>query len=67
MSGVIGGRVDEVWPNSAAFRFTFVGTDEGDEVGGAAAVAYRDKGNAIAGTMWCHQRCDLPFVWRRMV
>ena len=66
-SGVIDGRVDEVWPHSAALFFTFVGSDEGDEVGGAAPdAAYNAGDETITGTMRYHQGDDLPFVWRRV-
>ena len=64
--GEIDGRVDEVWPHAAAIFFTFVGTDEGDEMSGAAAdVAYNAAEDTIGGTMRYHQGDDLPFVWRR--
>jgi len=64
--GEIDGRVDEVWTHGAAIFFTFVGTDEGDEISGATAdVAYNAKDNTITGTMRYHQGDDLPFVWRR--
>jgi hypothetical protein len=66
-SGVIDGRVDEVWPDAAALFFTFVGADEGDEISGAAAdAAYHAKEDTITGTMRYHQGDDLPFVWRRV-
>ncbi len=65
-SGVIDGRVDEVWPDAAAIFFTFHGTDEGDEVSGAAAdAAYHAEDGTITGTMRYHNGDDLPFVWRR--
>lgn len=65
--GVIDGRVEEVWPDAAAIFFTFVGTDEGDEVSGAAHdVAYHAKDGTITGTMRYHGGDDLPFVWRRV-
>lgn len=61
--GEIDGRVDEVWTHAAAIFFTFVGTDEGDEISGAAA----DAGyNAADDTMRYHLGDDLPFVWRRV-
>ena len=64
--GVIDGRVDEVWTHSAAIFFTFVGTDEGDEIFGAAAdVAYNAPDDTITGTMRYFQGDDLTFVWRR--
>ena len=64
--GEIDGRVDEVWTHAAAIFFTFVGTDEGDEICGAAAdVAYNAADDTITGTMRYHQGDDLPFVWRR--
>jgi hypothetical protein len=66
-SGEIDGRVDEVWPDAAALFFTFVGTDEGDEVSGAAAdAAYHAQNDSITGTMRYHLSDDLPFVWRRV-
>ena len=53
--GEIDGRVDEVWTNAAAIFFTFVGTDEGDEISGAAA----DAGyNAAADTITGHVAGD---------
>ena len=65
--GEIDGRVDEVWTHAAAIFFTFVGTDEGDEVSGAAAdVGYNAADDTITGTMRYHQGDDLPFVWRRV-
>ena len=64
--GEIDGRVDEVWTHAAAIFFTFVGTDEGDEVSGAAADAgYNAADDTITGTMRFHHGDDLPFVWRR--
>jgi len=46
--------------------FTFVGTDEGDEISGAAAdVAYNAAVDSITGTMRYHLGDDLPFVWQR--
>jgi hypothetical protein len=63
--GVIDGRVDEVWTHAAAMFFTFVGSDEGEEVCGAAAdVAYNAADESITGTMRYHQGDDIPFVWR---
>ena len=65
--GVIDGRVDEVWVHAAALFITFVGTDEGDEVCGAAAdVGYNASDDSITGTMRYHQGDDIPFVWRRV-
>jgi len=65
--GEIDGRVDEVWTHAAAIFFTFVGTDEGDEIFGASADAgYNAKDDTITGTMRYHQGDDLPFVWRRV-
>jgi hypothetical protein len=65
--GEIDGRVDEVWTHAAAIFFTFVGTDEGDEISGAAADAgYNAAYDTITGTMRYHQGDDLPFVWRRV-
>jgi len=64
--GEIDGRVDEVWTHAAAIFFTFVGTDKGDEISGAAADAgYNAADDTITGTMRYHQGDDLPFVWRR--
>ncbi len=64
--GEIDGRVDEVWTHAAAIFFTFVGTDEGDEISGAAAdVGYNAADDTITGTMRFHQGDDLPFVWQR--
>jgi len=64
--GEIDGHVDEVWIHSAAIFFTFVGTDEGDEISGAAADAgYNAKDDTITGMMRYHQGDELPFVWRR--
>jgi hypothetical protein len=64
--GEIDGRVDEVWTHAAAIFFTFVGTDEGDEICGASAdVAYNAAADTITGTMRYHLDDDLPFVWRR--
>jgi len=64
--GEIDGRVDEVWTHAAAIFFTFVGSDEGDEISGAAADAgYNEKDDTITGTMRYHLGDDLPFVWRR--
>jgi hypothetical protein len=56
--GETDGRVDEVWTHAAALFFTFVGTDEGDEISGAAA-------DTIPGTLRYRQGDDLPFVWKR--
>ena len=54
--GEIDGRVDEVWTHAAAIFFTFVGTDEGDEISGAAAdVGY----NAAA---WVHTSSTRPSI-----
>ena len=65
-SGVIDGRVDEVWPDAAALFITFVGADEGDEISGAAAdAAFNAEDDTITGTMRYHQGDDQPFVWRR--
>lgn len=65
--GVIDGRVDEVWTNAAAIFLTFVGSDEGEEICGAAAdVAYNAGDETITGTMRYHQGDDVPFVWRRI-
>lgn len=65
--GEIDGRVDEVWTHVAAIFFTFVGSDEGDEISGAAAdVAYDAKDDTITGTMRYHQGDDMPFVWHRV-
>ena len=65
--GEIDGRVDEVWTHAAAIFFTFVGTDEGDEICGAAAdVGYNAAADTITGTMRYHQGDDLPFIWRRV-
>lgn len=65
--GVIDGRVDEVWTHAAAIFFTFVGTDESDEISGAAAdVGYNAADDTITGTMRYHLGDDLPFVWRRV-
>ena len=65
--GVIDGRVDDVWTNAAAIFFTFVGTDEGDEISGAAAdVAFNSEDDTITGTMRFHLGDKLPFVWRRV-
>ena len=50
--GEIDGRVDEVWTHAAAIFFTFVGTDEGDEISGAAAdVGYHASDDTITGTI----------------
>jgi hypothetical protein len=54
------------WTHAAAIFFTFVGTDEGDEISGAAAdVGFNTEDDTITGTMRYHQGDDLPFVWRR--
>ena len=59
--------MDEVWTHAAAIFFTFVGTDEGDEISGAAADAgYNAAADTITGTMRYHLGDDLPFVWRRV-
>ena len=64
--GEIDGRVDEVWTHAAAIFFTFVGSDEGDEIFGASSDAgYNAKDDTITGTMRYHLGDDLPFVWRR--
>ena len=64
--GEIDGRVDEVWTHAAAIFLTFVGTDDGDEISGAAPDAgYNAADDTITGTMRYHQGDDLPFVWRR--
>ncbi len=66
-NGEITGRVDEVFTDAAALFFTFVGSDEGDEVNGAAAdVAYHAGSDTITGTMRYHQGDDMPFVWERI-
>jgi|GEM_PF-828020 len=65
--GEIDGRVDEVWTHAAAIFFTFVGTDEGDEISGASADAgYNAADDTITGTMRYHLGDDLPFVWRQV-
>jgi len=65
--GEIDGRVDEVWTHAAAIFLTFVGTDEGDEISGAAGdVAYNAEDDTITGTLRYHQGDDLPFVWKRV-
>jgi len=65
--GEIDGRVDEVWPDAAAIFLTFVGTDEGDEISGAAAdVAYNAKEGTISGTLRYHQGDEMPFVLKRV-
>jgi hypothetical protein len=54
------------WPDPAAIFLTFVGTDEGDEISGAAGdVAYHAKEGTITGTLRYHQGDDLPFVLKR--
>ncbi len=65
--GEISGRVDEVYTDAAALFFTFIGSDEGDEVNGAAAdVACHAASDAITGTMRYRHGDDMPFVWRRV-
>jgi hypothetical protein len=65
--GEIDGRVEEVWPDAAAIFLTFVGTDEGDEISGAAGdVAYHAKDGTITGTLRYHLGDDLPFVLKRV-
>jgi len=50
--GKIDGGVDEVWTHAAAIFYTFVGTDEGDEISGAAADAGSNASDdTITGTM----------------
>jgi hypothetical protein len=65
--GEIDGRVDEVWTHAAAIFFTFVGTDDGAEISGAAADAgYNAADDTITGTMRYHQGDDMPFVLKRV-
>ena len=64
--GEIDGRVDEVWTQSAALFFTFLGTDEGDDTSGAADAGFNADDQTITGTMRYHQGEDLPFIWRRV-
>ncbi len=65
--GEISGRVDEVFVGAAALFFTFLGSDEGDDVSGAAAdVAYHSGTDTITGTMRYHHGDDMPFVWERV-
>jgi hypothetical protein len=66
--GEIDGRVDEVWPNAEQLFLTFLGTDAGEEVFGAAGdVAYSAQAEeAITGTFRYHNGDDLPFVWMRV-
>jgi hypothetical protein len=67
--GEIDGRVDEVWPHAAQLFLTFVGTDAGEAVIGAAGdVAFNshDGEDVINGTFRFHHGDDLPFVWRRV-
>src|SRR5262245_31905654 len=66
--GEIDGRVDEVWPASAALFLTFAGTDKGKEVFGASGdVGYNaHEEDVINGTFRYHHGDDLPFVWKRV-
>lgn len=65
--GEIDGRVDEVWPHAAALFLTFVGSDEGDDVFGAAGdAAYNAADDSITGTLRYRDGNDVPFVWKRV-
>ena len=67
--GEIDGRVDEVWTNAAQLFLTFVGTDGGKQVFGAAGDAglnSHDGEDIINGTFRYHHGDDLPFVLKRV-
>jgi hypothetical protein len=66
--GEIDGRVDEVWPMAAQIFLTFSGTNEGEDVFGAAGdVGFNSQEeDIINGTLRYHHGYDLPFVWKRV-
>jgi hypothetical protein len=66
--GEIDGRVDEVWPNAAQLFLTFSGSNEGEDVFGAAGdVGFNaQEEDIINGTFRYHHGDDLPFVWKRV-